>query len=633
MAAAAAIEIPHSNRAEPGSFRITPASYPKTPTVLPKDVDKVAEEWAASFNNALASSDSAKVSQLFAKNSYWRDHLLLSWEFHTIKGADGIAAFLRDHKGGCPITALSADRSSDARKPAASQVDYLGNVKAIQTFVTVETAVARGRGLLRLVQDDDTKWKAYTFFTRIEELKGFEEANGIRRPNGVAHGAHLGRLNWKDRRTAEENFEGGLEPTVLIVGCGQGGLTSAARLKQLGVQTLVVDRCQNVGDTWRNRYHQLVLHDPIWYDHMPYMPFPSHWPIFTPKDKLAEWFEFYAQSLELNIWTKSTITESKWDATKRQWTVTIERETKEGKKETRVLHPRHIVQATGHSGEPNFPSHIKGIKDFKGESIVHSSQFKGPKPGAKGKKAIVVGCCNSGHDIAQDYYESGYDVTMVQRSSTTVVNSKTLLDVQVTGVFGENGPPVEDADIINMSYPLAVLQQAHAEQFQEMVRRDAPMLEGLTRAGFKLDSGPNGAGLFMKYFQRGGGYYIDVGASQLIADGKIKIKQGQEITQIKEHSMVFADGTELPADEIVFATGYQNMRETARKIFGNELADGVNDVWGFDEEGETRTMWRRTGHPGFWFFGGNLALCRYFSRLLALQIKALEEGVMKYEDA
>ena len=167
---------------------------------------------------------------------------------------------------------------------------------------------------------------------------------------------------------------------------------------------------------------------------------------------------------------------------------------------------------------------------------------------------------------------------------------------------------------------------------RETTRRDAPLLRGLTDAGFRLDNGPDSSGLWMKYLHRGGGYYIDVGASQLIVDGKIKVKQGQEISRINAHSITLANGEELQADEIVFATGYGNMRDSARRIFGDELADRVNDVWGFDEEGETRTMWRRTGHPGFWFFGGNLALCRYYSRLLALQIKALDMGIMKYED-
>lgn len=184
-----------------------------------------------------------------------------------------------------------------------------------------------------------------------------------------------------------------------------------------------------------------------------------------------------------------------------------------------------------------------------------------------------------------------------------------------------------------MSTPNPVAKLLHIDATQEVMRRDAALYRGLTNAGFALNNGPDSAGLIMQYFQRGGGYYIDVGASQLIVDGRIKIKQGLRVSRIAAHGVVLTDDTELEADEIVFATGFQNMRETARKIFGDELADRVKDVWGFDAEGETRTMWRRTGHPGFWFFGGNLALCRFYSRLLALQIKALEVGLMTYEDA
>ena len=126
-----------------------------------------------------------------------------------------------------------------------------------------------------------------------------------------------------------------------------------------------------------------------------------------------------------------------------------------------------------------------------------------------------------------------------------------------------------------MSFPNPVLKRLKIDATREMSRRDATLLQGLRAAGFALDSGPDGAGLFIKYLHRGGGYYINTGASQLIVDGKIKIKQGQEIERINAHSVTFADGSNLEADEIVFATGFQNMRETARKIFGDGLADGV----------------------------------------------------------
>lgn len=400
----------------------------------------------------------------------------------------------------------------------------------------------------------------------------------------------------------------------------------------LNVESLIVDSQDAIGDNWRRRYHQLVLHDPIWYDHMPYLNFPQHWPIFTPKDKLAEFFEAYAKLLELNVWVKTTLESSSWDESMKQWTLTLKRVKPDGTTVTRTLHPRHVIQATGHSGKKNFPSHIKGISAFQGDRLCHSSEFSGAKQGGSGKKAIVVGSCNSGHDIAQDFYEKGYDITIVQRSSTCVVSSESITKIALAGLYDENGPPVEDADMYLHSMPSEILKALQVKVTELQAKNDAATLDGLEKAGFKLDRGPDDAGLFMKYFQRGGGYYIDVGASQLIVDGKIKVKHGQEITEVLPHGLKFADGSELQADEVIFATGYQNMRTQARLLFGDEVADRVGDIWGFDEEGEMRTIWRKTGHPGFWFMGGNLALCRYYSRILALQIKALVEGIAEYGD-
>lgn len=397
----------------------------------------------------------------------------------------------------------------------------------------------------------------------------------------------------------------------------------------LDVDTLIIDQEDRIGDSWRRRYHQLVLHDPVWFDHMPYLPFPSTWPIFTPKDKLAEFFESYAKLLELNVWTRTEIKSSSWDESRKQWTVVVERRKEDGSVDTRTLHPHHVIQATGHSGKKNAPS-FKGMECFKGSRICHSSEFDGADPNSKGKKAVVIGSCNSAHDIAQDYYEKGWEVTMVQRSTTCVVSSDSIVNIGLKGLYEEGGPPTEDSDIFLWSIPPALFKVQQMKVAAVQAQNDAKTIEGLEKAGFKVDRGPMNAGLMIKYYQRGGGYYIDVGASQLIVDGKIKVKQGQEISEILPNGLRFADGSELEADEIVLATGYQNMRTQARSIFGDEVADRVGDVWGLDQEGEMRTIWRRSGHPGFWFMGGNFALCRYYSRLLALQIKALEEGIARY---
>lgn len=414
-----------------------------------------------------------------------------------------------------------------------------------------------------------------------------------------------------------------------MAGAGQSGLALAARLKMQNVDALIVDKQKRVGDNWRNRYRRLVLHDPVWLDHLPYVNFPDHWPIYTPKDKLADFFEAYVSMLELNVWLRTEMVSSEWDETKQQWTVTVERQVGTDKTETRTFHPRHLVQATGHSGKKNFPK-VKGMDDFNGR-LCHSSDFRGATPGSKGKRAIVIGSCNSGHDIAQDFYDNGYDVTMVQRSTTCIVSTKNISDIFLYPLYSEIGPPVEDADVMLMGMPTPLHKAINVEANRISIEADKEILQGLLKAGFKVDKGPDGAGLFYKYFQRGGGYYIDVGTSRVIAEGGIRIKNGSEPSEVTATGVRFADGDFLEADEVVFATGYQNMRTQARAMFGDGVADKVGDVWGLTEEGEFRTMWQRSGHPGFWFMGGNLLLSRYNSLLLALQIKALETGVATYD--
>ncbi|KAI0204251.1 hypothetical protein F4808DRAFT_448905 [Astrocystis sublimbata] len=625
-------------RCVPGSVNIKLAQFPsqtttKTVDGLDPSPSSVASELVGRFNKALEENDYAAISNLFVADGYWRDHLALSWVFRTVQTHPGILDFLQScakSRDGFRLKSIEVDDETGVKGPKAIPIDASGSVSGIQFFIKLTTVIGAGVGLVRLVEEAG-QWKIFTLYTRLDELREHEEATYQRRTKGVEHGGKPGRQNWAERRTAEADFDAGSEPAVLVVGAGQAGLTAAARLKMLGVETLLIDQNERVGDNWRKRYHQLVLHDPVWYDHMPYLNFPAQWPIFTPKDKLAQFFESYATLLELNVWTRTELVYTKWDEAKQVWTVIVNRKREDGTSDIRTFHPRHLIQATGHSGKKNQPS-MKGVENFKGDRLCHSSEFPGAKENSQGKKAIVVGSCNSAHDIAQDFLEKGYEITIVQRSSTHVVSSKAITEIGLKGVYYENGPPVDDADILLHGLPLPVLKAIHVDVARRQAECDKEVLEGLARAGFKVDRGPDDAGLFFKYFQRGGGYYIDVGASQLIADGKIKVKHGQEIAEVLPRGLRFEDGTELEADEIVFATGYQNMRSQTRLMFGDEVADKVGDVWGFNEEGELRTIWQRSGHQGFWFHGGNLAMCRYYSKLLALQIKGLEAGLYKHDE-
>ena len=298
-----------------------------------------------------------------------------------------------------------------------------------------------------------------------------------------------------------------------------------------------------------------------------------------------------------------------------------------------TVYPRHIIQCTGGSGKPLMPLSIPGLVEgaFKGDRLCHSLQFTTavPLPARGAKKAVVVGACNSSHDICQDFYERGYDVTMVQRSSTFVLSSAAALKYLIGPRYSEGGPAVEDADMFVWSYPSEVLKTLQKDLTQLTIEHDAELLKGLDKAGFKLDKGVDGAGLFAKYLQRQGGYYIDVGTARLIVEGKIAVKSGVGIAEVVERGLKMEDGQVLEADEIVFATGYDNMRSTAREVFGNEeVGDKVADVWGWDEEGEMRGIWTRSGHEAFWFHGGNLALARYYSRVVGLQIRASLDGLL-----
>ncbi|KAG8408201.1 hypothetical protein J3459_018068 [Metarhizium acridum] len=633
MATAAVLGRAPTVHSLPGTSNIPVTEFPAPEAVGDVDPLVEAEKIIRLLNDSFSDPTFQATQNLFAKQGYWRDHLILSWNFRTVQGPAQIGEFLREcaqSRDGFRIKNITIDKEGPVRQPSVSPLDGEGKVYGITAFLSVETVLGTGEGLIRLAQEGG-KWKIFTIYTSLRSLKGHSENTFSGRPRGVNHGEQPGRRNWADKRASAVAYDDGSEPAVIIIGAGQAGLTAAARLKAQGVNALIIDRNDRVGDNWRQRYHHLVLHDPVWYDHMPYLNFPPQWPIFSPKDKLAQWFEAYANIMELNVWMKTKLTETSWDETKKCWTVCVERTTDDGSTERRTFHPRHIIQATGHSGKKNQPK-IKGAETFKGDLICHSSEFSGAQEGRQGKTAVVVGSCNSALDIAQDFAEKGYDVTVVQRSSTHVVSSYAVTDIAFKGLYSEGGPPVEDADLIIQSMPNSVLKAIQVKVAELQRSHDKDMLQGLAKAGFKVDNGPDESGLFFKYFQRGGGYYIDVGASKLIIDGKIKVKQGLEVAEILPDGLRFSDQSELKADEIVLATGFQSMKSHTRQIFGDGVADKVEEVWGFNEEGEWRTIWQRSGHPGLWFHGGNLGLCRYYSRLLALQIKGMEENLYNYDE-
>ena len=593
-----------------------PAAAPATDTTDPGTDPATA--WFAAFEDALAARDIDRAAGLFAATSFWRDLVAFSWNVTTVENPDGVADLLT-------ATLDRTDPSGFRLSEPAATADGVTTA-----WFEFETAVGRGRGLVRVVDEDGPK--AWTFLTTLHELKGHEEPVRGRRPMGAEHGANKDRTTWLEKRAAEEAALGvDVQPYVLVIGGGQGGIALGARLRQLGVPALVVDKNPRPGDQWRNRYKSLCLHDPVWYDHLPYIKFPENWPVFAPKDKIGDWLESYVKLMEVPYWTDTVARSASYDEAAGVWTVEVERDG-----EPVTLRPTQLVLATGMSGKPNLPT-FPGQDVFRGEQ-QHSSQHPGPDAYA-GKKCVVVGSNNSAFDICGALWEHGADVTMVQRSSTHIVKSDTLMDIGLGDLYSERaveaGVTTEKADLIFASLPYKIMHEFQIPLYDRMRERDQDFYDRLTAAGFDLDWGDDGSGLFMKYLRRGSGYYIDVGAAELVANGDVKLAHGQ-VERLTETSVVLADGTELPADLVVYATGYGSMNGWAADLISQEVADKVGKVWGLGSdttkdpgpwEGEQRNMWKPTQQENLWFHGGNLHQSRHYSLYLALQLKARHAGI------
>ena len=567
--------------------------------------------WLASFDEVLVARNGAAMADMFLPTGFWRDFLAFEWTLATHEGADAIAAFADAH-----ASRAAARNWTTEAAPGASE-----------GFIAFETSTGSCRGYLRLVEG-----KALALFTMLCDLRGHEFPLRSRRPSGVINDPS-GR-NWQDLLLDERAAMGiTKQPYVLVVGAGQAGLAIGATLQLLGVPHLLIDKHPRIGDQWRSRYKSLTLHDPVWYDHMPYLPFPDHWAVYTPKDKMGDWLEHYAGAMELNVWTGAELVSARHDPSTGNWQAKVRRDGKEIQ-----LHPTHLIMALGNAGFPILPE-IEGQDCFQGVQY-HSSAHPGGA-GFEGKRVLVIGANNSAHDICADLVEHGAQVTMVQRSSTHIVRQQSMTDVMLKPIYSQEavdaGITTDIADLIGASVPIR-LQEIGARRTWTAIREaEAPFYERLEKAGFKLDFAEDGTGISGKYLRSASGYYIDVGASEMIADGRIALKSGTEIAHLIETGVAFADGSHIEADLIIYATGFGSMEQWVARLIGADVAERIGKCWGYGSgfkgdpgpwEGELRNMWKPTAQEGLWFMGGNLAQVRFYCRLLGLQLKARLEGIV-----
>ncbi|KAH0359763.1 putative flavin-containing monooxygenase YUCCA3, partial [Aureobasidium melanogenum] len=575
--------------------------------VIPQDCNAQAEAETIvkQLSKALGSGNAEDFASLFLEHGVWRDKLSFTWDQRTFNFRTAILKAAKD------LLPQTKAFNFDFLKPAPTVARPYKDFAQLQFVVSFETEVVGASAMVNAVLTKEG-WKIYTMHTVAEKLKQFPE----RAPND---GHMTGTVSWETQRAKEVDAA---NPVVLIIGGGQNGLALAARCKALDLDCLVIERSEEVGDVWKKRYEYLSLHFPHWADDLPYFKYPKHWPTYTPAQKQGIYMGWYASALELNIWCKSTVVEANQEEDG-SWTVVINKESKE----SRTLHPKHVVMATSLCGVPYVPK-IAGMEEYKGGVLRHSSQHDSSREFV-GKKVCVVGTSSSGFDTAFDCSRRGIDVTLLQRSPTYVMS----LTHSVPRVLGGYGPDAtgdrrdpEEFDRIFFSTPVGPgeeLGRRNAELLEEL---DADLLKGLNENGLRTWRGQRGTGNGTLGQTRNGGFYFDAGACEHIVDGKIKVEPGY-IERFTEDKVILSGGREREFDLVVFATGFSNLVDSIRDTLGPKIANQVGPVWGIDEEGEYKNAFRETGVPNFWIMVGFLPMTRFQSRILALRLKALTEGI------
>ena len=573
------------------------------------------DEWLINFNQAISSKANKETAielldELFLDDCHWRDLLALTWKIQTLSGKNNVINKIYESV----LNVQAKDFLVDKNRAQPREVSRADKI-VIEVILTFENKFGKCEGIVRLYNDEQEsrKLKAWSLLTALDELNT-KETN-----NKNLYEYNIKGPNWLDLRNEDKLYKD-RDPEVIIVGCGQAGLSIASRLKQQNIDTLVIDKHERVGDNWRKRYHSLKLHNQVHVNHLPYMPFPPTWPTYLPKDKLAGWFEYYAESMELNVWTSTTFLDAQYDENKKKWNAKI----KLSDGSIKLMRPKHIVMAIGVSSIPNRVK-ILGIDNFQGE-LMHSSDYMNGKD-YKGKNVVVFGTGTSAHDVAQDLYVHGANVKIIQRSPSMVVNVEP--SAQLPYQLYSEGLSTDDCDLITIASPLAVLKKTHQMLTEKTSKIDKPLLDKLKNVGFKLDYGQDNTGWQFKYLTRGGGYYFNVGASDLIADGKIKVIQFSDILDFTNSGIKMKSDDEFQIDLMITATGYKGQEYVVENLFGKSVSDKIGPIWGFDEDTqELRNMWIQTKQPGLWFHAGSLAQCRIFSKFLALQIKAIQKDIL-----
>ena len=530
-----------------------------------------------------------------ASNAIWRDSLAFTNTFRTFFSPESVSRHWRT------LAAQRQPRKLFAN-PSSPRVARFGPttswVESDFTFETQGCLPARCSGKLGLVPEDG-EWKVWLLCTVLEQPHGFSNVD------------HL--IPGPEAPLRADCYD------CVVIGAGIGGLCMAGRLKALSLSYLVIDKHEEVGDVWaKDRYDSVKLHTSRCYNQLPGCPktFRPEDPYLLSGQDLKQGFQRYASAFGIHVMTSTAVSSAKYDAASRTWDVMVRCRGNDTK-----LQAKHLVLATGNKGSAPITPSYKHPELFTGD-VLHACEWRNATPW-KGKRGIVIGSANSAQDIISDMAKAGFQsVTLVQRSKTFVLPLSTFSTI-VDPVFNDE-TPTEVSDRILLSYPLSLQRLIAMKGIRACAEQNPEYFDQMEAQGFRTERFGD---LWGMMYDREGGHFFDVGAGELIRNGMVKVKSDALPVAYTETGFEFSDGSRLDADVIVFATGYEgSIKQTARAILGNDVGASLEEFWQCSAEGEIRGAWKHTGHDALWYTGHGYAHARYYSRFVALHIKADVEG-------
>lgn len=579
--------------------------------------------WLAAFEQALAGGNCGALETLFLEQCYWRDQVALTWDMCQEHGRAAVVKALIEAK---KWTSPSAFAVSD-ELPAPTVAQVLDH-QVIEAYVVFKLNHGQGQALVRLVRDETSAAGSRCFMlgTDLLRVEGVVETLGNRvtrertSPVFPLHGYNPDR---KGQYFAEHRVEKKLflhsDPDVLIVGAGHAGMSVGARLERMGQSYLIIDRGSRLGDSWRNRYESLALHTIGAVNNLPYLKSPDIFPDYVAKDLWADWLESYGRMMSLNIWLQTDAVSGAFDEASARWNISL----KQADGTTRVMHPKHVVWATGGIGLNPKPFTAPGLDQFKGK-VIHSKFYRSGSE-FEGQNVLVVGSGTSSFDMCYDLYLRGARPTMLQRSETSVVPLEE--GVRYNRDFLPGGHTLEVSDLrrgAGAVYPVII--DILKNETVACNERNAELFAKLRDRGLWLGDGDDGSGWLGKLFKSFKGFHLNMGVLEEIVDGNVLIQQMSEIECFVENGLRLKDGTVREFDTVIAATGFMNSNEDVAQVFGDEIGRRVGPCSGLDAKGEPVGLAKPLHQPQFWQLYGGINDCRRLSRHLALQIIAQLKG-------